>query len=248
MQTHLVDRVAATRLERPLRRLQEVVQGSRMTRTERRNREYDQLTVKIIREVMSAASNSVDAGAHRGYFLKHLVRAAPHGVHYAFEPIPELAEALQHRIPRATVHAAALGEDDGSATFHYLPQKAAQSSLYDRPDRERGQQVVDLEVPVHRLDTVWPTDLPLAFLKIDVEKAEVPLLRGALHTLSQWRPVVAFECHPETLPEATELLLAAGLHPYLVEDFLDGRARPIPELHELAVAKGEWFFAARATE
>jgi FkbM family methyltransferase len=248
MQTHLVDRVAATPLEKPIRRLQEIVRGGRMTRTERRNREYDQLTVTIIREVMGRTSNSVDAGAHRGYFLKHLVRTAPGGAHHAFEPIPELAEALRRRVRRATVHAAALGEEDGMATFHYLPQKAAQSSLYDRPDRERGQDVVDLTVPVHRLDSVWPTDLPLTFLKIDVEKAEVPLLRGAQATLRRWRPVVAFECHPQTLPEATDLLLGAGLHPYLVEDFIDGRRRPVTEVQEMALANGEWFFAARASD
>lgn len=39
---------------------------------------------------------------------------------------------------KRSVYAAALGETDGSTTFHFLPDKAAQSSMCERPDREGG--------------------------------------------------------------------------------------------------------------
>jgi len=79
MRDFFVDRLGGTRFDAPARRLYSRLRGKQMSRTERRNREYDDLTVTIIRRVMSRDSNSVDAGAHKGHFLRHLVRAAPQG-------------------------------------------------------------------------------------------------------------------------------------------------------------------------
>src|SRR5439155_374509 len=82
----------------------------------RRNREYDRMTVDIIRRTMRRDSNSVDAGAHKGAFLRHLVACAPAGRHYAFEPIPEMAANLAARFSTAIVHQVALADWDGEAT------------------------------------------------------------------------------------------------------------------------------------
>jgi hypothetical protein len=44
------------------------------------------------------------------------------------------------------------------------------------------------------LDRVIPADLPIAFIKVDVEGGELGVFRGGVHTLRRTRPVVVFEC------------------------------------------------------
>jgi FkbM family methyltransferase len=202
------------------------------------------MTVEIIRRTLQPASHTVDAGAHKGFFLDHVIRAAPAGRHYAFEPIPELAQRLVQRFPTAVVHQVALADTDGETTFRYMPDGAAESSLYERPAREEGRHVVPLTVSVRTLDGMLPAGEQVDFVKIDVEDAEVPLLRGAAATLRRSVPVVVFECHVDRVQAATALLAEAGLAVALMEDFLAGRRRPPEEVFDLAVAQGEFCFAA----
>jgi FkbM family methyltransferase len=39
-----------------------------------------------------------------------------------------------------------------------------------------------------------PADVPVVFIKIDVEGAELEMLRRSTTILRRWRPVVYFEC------------------------------------------------------
>ncbi len=220
--------------------------GAEQAWASRRNVEYDKMTVEIIRRTLTAGSNTVDAGAHRGEILRHLIDAAPDGHHNAFEPIPEFAQQLSRRFPTATVHQVALSDVEGEATFRFMPDRPAESSLYERTDREAGHQVVPITVPVRTLDAVLPSDEPIDFMKIDVEGAEVPLLRGATRTLSRSRPVLVVECHVDRLSDVIAVLETVGLEVFLMEDFLAGRHRTPDALTEFAVDNGEFFFAAAA--
>jgi FkbM family methyltransferase len=212
----------------------------------RRNREYDRLTVKVMRKVLRKGSNSVDAGANEGLLLRHALKAAPRGTHFAFEPIPALAEALERHYPQAVVQEVALADFDGEATFRYLPASSTISSLYVRPDREEGQQVVTLNVPVRRLDGVLPVDLPIDFIKVDVEGAEGPLFRGASETLRRCHPVVVFECHPQDLSNVADILDLADYEVGLLEDFLSGTHRGRAQVEDDAVKMAHWYFTATA--
>ena len=241
MRKFLAARVAGSALERPARRL--LGRPPRQTGwLAERNRDYDRMTAEIIRRVMRPDSNSADAGANEGLILRELLRAAPRGAHHAFEPIPELAQRLRERLPAAIVHQVALADYEGESVFRYLPQRPAESSLYERSDREAGQQVVELTVPVHRLDALLPADMELSMLKVDVEDAEVALLRGAMQTLRRWRPVVVIECHIRHLSDIADLFAEAGLELFLLRDFLDGVRRPRTETERLAAEQGEWYF------
>jgi FkbM family methyltransferase len=235
----------ARSLARPLARL---LRRTPQSWVDRRNREYDRMTVEIIRRTMRPHSNSVDAGAHEGLFLRHLVKAAPQGRHYAFEPIPELARRLIERYPSVQVHQVALADTNGEATFRYMPDDPAESSLYDRPDREAGHEVVPITVPMRRLDDVLPRDERIEFIKVDVEDAEIALLRGAEGILSRSRPVLVIECHVDRLAPVADILTEVGLELALLEDFLAGRSRSRGETIDLAVEHGEFYFAAGPPE
>jgi FkbM family methyltransferase len=239
--------IAGTRLERPARAILHRALGTRsLTWAERRNREYDAATVEIIRRVLKKDSNSIDAGANEGLILRELIRAAPLGTHFAFEPIPALAEELRRRYPRAAVQEVALADYSGETTFRYLPELSALSSLYERPEREAGEAVVQMTVSVARLDDVVPRDIAIDFMKVDVEGSERALFMGALDTLRRWAPLVVFECHNTELPNVADVLASVGYEIGLIDDFIARRRRARSEVERAAMNEAHWYFTAQA--
>src|SRR5690348_17036672 len=75
----------------------------------------------FMRKRLSADSNCVDIGASFGGYLEQMLAIAPRGTHYAFEPIPKLADDLARKFPAAKVQSMALSDRAGTAKFHYFP-------------------------------------------------------------------------------------------------------------------------------
>ena len=127
----------------------------------------------------------VDCGANRGDVTAFMVRTGAQ-VH-AFEPDPYAFSALQGRFgatPGVTLHAAAVGVSEGTATLHRAPGFAAEpgrlsesSSLLARP--RSGADGETLTVPVIDLPG-WLDALPVPprMLKLDIEGAEVEILES----------------------------------------------------------------------
>jgi FkbM family methyltransferase len=155
----------------------------------------------------------VDVGAHQGDVLTLCRRLAPRGRHFAFEPIPGLAARLRQEFPDVEVHEIALTDATGTAPFHHVRTNPGYSGLrrrrYDRPNEE----VDVMSVRTARLDDVVPADQRIDFVKIDVEGAELQVLRGGIRTISQWRPVIVFE-HGRGAADHY------GTTPAMVHDFL----------------------------
>lgn len=188
-----------------------------------RNATYDRQTFEVMARVLGPASTGIDVGAHAGLYLEELVRLAPGGRHWAFEPIPHLAAALAERFPTVDVHAAALGEHAGPAELRYVEASPQNSGFMRRPwDPPVVDDFTPITVAVERLDDVLPPDQPVAFVKIDVEGSELEVLRGAEATLRRWRPAVAFELswNPH---EVHDLLVDCGLGVSLLPAWLAGR-------------------------
>jgi len=60
---------------------------------------------------------------------------------------------------------------------------------YDRPD----ETVEQIQVRVEKLDDILPADAPVKLIKIDVEGADLPVLKGAVKLLERQKPVTLFE-------------------------------------------------------
>jgi FkbM family methyltransferase len=210
----------------------------------RRGARYDRMTIEIARHVLGSSSNAIDAGANAGTVLKHLVRLAPTGTHFAVEPIPYLARRLARRYPAVSVHEVALADYEGTASFRSVREDPALSSLLIRPDREVDTHVEEINVDVRRLDDIVPAHLPIAFLKVDVEGGESSLFRGAIRILREWQPVIVFESEIESLRENAEILGGAGLGVHLLEDHLAGRRRSSEQVAKIAANRGDFMFAA----
>ena len=209
-----------------------------------KSREYDHMTIEIARRTLTADSNWIDVGAHDGAILRQLLRLSAQGRHWAFEPIPDLASRLRRKFPQVTVVQAALSDYSGVAEFHYLPSAPGYSSLLTRSALERNQTVRTFDVPVERLDGCVPAGLPVAFVKIDVEGAEGSVLRGAQRILSEYQPVVVFECASADLEKCVEPLTSAGLRISLLPDFLAGVHSPLAEVMRLGRQRGEYYYVA----
>src|SRR5215510_9194382 len=143
---------------------------------------YDRWTVDTMRRSLTRDSNTVDAGAHNGTLLRHAIDLAPDGQHFAFEPLPHLAAKIAERYPTANVHACALANEVGCAIFQHVPEDEALSGLKPRANLPTKP----MTVPVNRLDAVLPADLPIRYMKVDVEGGEYDLFRGAMRTLARW--------------------------------------------------------------
>ncbi|QYK42612.1 MAG: FkbM family methyltransferase [Paracoccaceae bacterium] len=148
------------------------------------------LMPKVLARLIRPDWNTADVGAHVGSFTALLARLAPGGRLFAVEAVPQKAALLARRFPRAQVFAEAASDTPGPVMFHVNTANPGFSSLADRASRGATRAIT---VPARRLDDMIPRDVPLHFLKIDVEGFEYPALRGAARILSRDRPVILFE-------------------------------------------------------
>jgi FkbM family methyltransferase len=143
----------------------------------------------------------IDVGAHVGRHTLPLARKiGPDGLLCAFEPVPAIRGLLNQNLASSglnnvAVYPFALSDRRHVADFNFIPNLPEESGLNKRhiynavPDEFRI-----LKVGVFRLDDLIPSKQPVSFMKIDVEGAELDVLRGAADLLEASRPVVAFEC------------------------------------------------------
>ena len=162
--------------------------------TRSKNSLYDLHTIAIMRRVLRPDSVAVDIGAHEGSMLRHMVRLAPQGRHVAVEPIPEKAALLRKRFPNCRVVEAAVGAAPGTAAFVEVVDQPVYSGLVRRRDLAADTRTTSYEVKIETLDRIVPAEVPVAFVKIDVEGGEYGVFAGGVETLRRCRPVVVFEC------------------------------------------------------
>jgi len=160
-----------------------------------KNLQYDRLTRVIMKRNIKQNTNCIDIGSHRGEILDLMLTYAPRGKHFAFEPIPELYEALKKKFAeKALVFPYALSDTEGLATFQFVKNAPAYSGLKKRKYVVSCPNIEEIEVEVKTLDKVIPLDVEIGFIKIDVEGAEFSVLKGAKELLIRNKPTILFEC------------------------------------------------------
>lgn len=146
-----------------------------------------------------------DVGANRGLFTALMSNiAGRNGRVHAFEPSPATCGLLRAtlgaraRAPEnVVVNAAATGAEDGAATLHTPQRDHGQASLktHDSGSWARSTVVQHTEVAVVRLDSYVAAQQVsrVEVVKMDIEGAELPALRGFAGGLRAFHPVVVCE-------------------------------------------------------
>jgi len=196
---------------------------------------------------LAPASNVIDVGAHEGAVLERVVAIAPAGRHIAYEPLPEMHARLTERFPEVDVRRAALSDIAGTSEFVHVLDAPTYSGLRERPDAPGRRGVERLRVRTERLDDALDEGYVPRLLKIDVEGAELQVLRGAARTLRHHRPFVLFEhgiggadLYATRSGELFDLLDDAGLRVF----DLDGDGPYGRERFESTFTRPMWNFLA----
>lgn len=167
-----------------------------------------------------------DGGAHKGYHTLRMLALPGCERVFAVEADPVMAQRLQDIIDReaqgdqrVTLVKKALQRDPSIRSIPWRSSSSHQgrssiiSDKSDRPTIWHGNQEMEYrdvtQVDAATIDDILrASTLPLGFIKLDLEGADLHALFGARDTLARHRPVVAFEnsvhapeVHGFTLPE-----------------------------------------------
>ncbi|HEY1684723.1 MAG TPA: FkbM family methyltransferase [Tepidisphaeraceae bacterium] len=145
----------------------------------------------VLERDLKPDSNCIDAGCHIGSFLSQICRICPQGKHFAVEPVAYKARWLRRKFPQVTLIQTALGNQTGEAAFETMVGKSGFSRLVVKENQANMRSET---VRLSLLDNVIPQDVPIHFLKMDIEGAEYSALQGARNAINRWRPLMLFEC------------------------------------------------------
>lgn len=160
-----------------------------------KNHKYDLQTKKIINR-LSEDSNCIDVGCYKGEILDLIIQAAPYGNHFGIEPIPRQYDFLTSKFkknPNCKILNLAAANKSGVTSFNYVITNPSYSGIRKREYDRTGEKDTTIEVETELLDNIIPTNLKIDLIKIDVEGAELLVLKGASKIISQYRPLVIFE-------------------------------------------------------
>jgi FkbM family methyltransferase len=192
---------------------------------------------RFIQDWISSDAVVWDIGANVGLFALPAASKAKNGLVYAFEPDVDLNTNLLRslRLPRnshlqVSLFSVALSDVDGTANFQISKFSRAMNKL-EAAGTWHDDQVVPRElgsVITMRIDTLAQTLRPPTAMKIDVEGAEMQVLRGGRATITKCRPAILIEGPQELQTEMGAYFREIG---YVL---LDGAA-PNPDPLELPV-------------
>jgi FkbM family methyltransferase len=154
----------------------------------------DQMATLLITRLCGSSRTFVDVGAHIGSIIAQVRRRDPSVKIAAIEAIPGKAANLRRRFPYAEVHERAVGDHTGTVSFYIDTEQSGYSSLGKPTDTARKSKI-EITVPIDKLDNLIEA-ADVDAIKIDVEGAELGVLRGAVRILRSCRPVIMFESAP----------------------------------------------------
>jgi FkbM family methyltransferase len=156
---------------------------------------------QAVRELVRPGMNVALVGADVGYYVLLAASLDPGGTIFAIEPFPEHFQILERNVRDNDLSGVRLfniaaGAADGTAR---LVNPGTESRL------DQSESAAGVEVRVRRLDDVLGPELTagqkLDLVQIDVEGAELEVLKGLESIVSRDRPTLLIELHGPYLPK-----------------------------------------------
>jgi len=199
-------------------------------------------------DVLSSGAVFIDIGANEGFYTLFAARrVGAEGRVLAMEPSPRELHRLRHNIAinqleNVVVDTRAVGRQQGKATFHIAdPEHNGQNTLGDFG--HQGVTAVEhIEVDLIDLDALAAEHglNGVNVVKMDVEGAELEVLKGAENVLGRFRPIVLFELFDASLRKqgasaaaVLDFLQQRGYH-FLTFDEATGLPKSADEFAEMS--------------
>lgn len=175
--------------------------------------QYEQAKHKAIEMFLSHGKTFIDVGANKGDFsllAAHIV--GPEGRILSFEPAPDNCEWIRRSIVKNSygnidLYEIALSNENGEAELHLGEKSGWHSLIPGQPHRKKEI----IPVKTRRLDDFIEEIQffrPIDIIKIDVEGAEMHVLRGARNVLAKnQRIIVLLDIHPQLGVDPKEVCL-----------------------------------------
>ena len=156
----------------------------------------------VVEQHLQRGATFVDIGAHIGYYsLKAAPVVGPSGRVLAIEPNPETVRKLRDNIQASgarsiTVEPVACADTEGTLELFAAPEaNTGETSLSRANASESGTAVTSYRVRARPLDDII-RDTGVSrvdAIKIDVEGAELLVLKGARETIARFHPMILVE-------------------------------------------------------
>lgn len=141
----------------------------------------------------------VDVGANVGLWAKPLTKKFKQVI--AFEPLQQVYSCLEKNVENLPVqiHRHALGSVNGKVEMQFDEDNTGSSFITN---------VGTGSITIKRMDDL---DLPkFGLLKIDCERHELEVLKGAMDTILKYKPIIVCEQHPDVEMDAGLYLKSFG--------------------------------------
>jgi FkbM family methyltransferase len=159
------------------------------------------------REYLKPGDVAIDVGANWGSYTKVFSECVgPEGSVHAVEPVPETFEYLRYnvehlKLKNVSLHQVAAENRSGTARMTIPLWHGGRRNIYESHFAEDGE----IEVRSERLDDLFH-DVKPALIKIDVEGADLEVVKGATNLLKSYHPVLLVELSsPGTDPLLREM-------------------------------------------
>lgn len=157
--------------------------------------EYEATTTAIVKTILNQGDIVVDVGANIGYFSLLFAKCVgTAGAVLAFEPSPGLSFQAKenfelNNINQIKLYDIALSDHEGEARFYAGPAYNSGLSALRKPANFSGYHDVQLST----YDQLVGQNKHIALVKIDVEGAELQVLRGMKKMLQESEPILFLE-------------------------------------------------------
>jgi len=200
----------------------------------------------VVKHFLRPGMTFLDVGAHQGYYTLLASRAVGSGGRVlAFEPSPRERNRLRmhlrlNRCKNVEVEDCALGDSRSEGQLHVVLGTESGCNSLRKPNVQ--QETVQISVRIEQLDWILRKQQidHVDFVKLDVEGAELSVLKGAADLLQRRpRPVMLVEVQDvRTKPwgySAKEIL-----HYLANLDYAWFAPLPGPQLHEIDIAQAAY--------
>ena len=157
---------------------------------------FDLVVTEALTRLASRGEIVLEVGANIGFMSRVLADAVGHDGHvFSFEPHPAVYEDLVANCsePNIRLYNVAVSDSPGVGDL-FVPSEFSDNRGVSSLDHSAGAS--SIEVPLVRLDDLFPNDSYVGVMKIDIEGHEMEALRGCSSLLSERRVRdIVFEDH-----------------------------------------------------